>query len=188
MKIISLDDLKEFLGEDAIGTSKDALLTSIIEYVSPRIESYLNRYLRKETRQQYFNAGKRLFSLSAYPIDSTTTQVAVLLDGITQTVNLDYSVWDDFGAVEFHYTPSYVEPKQILVEWVGGYAEVDGVLSVPDDIKFAALLQCSYVYRRRKDVGATSMSMPDGSVSSSGGMQLLPEVKEILGVYKRRLI
>jgi hypothetical protein len=30
--------------------------------------------------------------------------------------------------------------------------------------------------------------MPDGSVSSAGSMQLLPEVKDILGAYKRLLI
>jgi hypothetical protein len=188
LKLISLADLKAFIGEDSIGTGKDALLTAIIEYVSPRIESYLNRNLRKETRRTLFNAGKKIFALSAYPIDSSTTAVSVVLDGTTQTINSDYFVWEDRGVVEFEYTPLYTEPQQIAITWVGGYTEISDVIEVPDDIKLACVLQCSYVFRRRKDIGATSISMPDGSVSSAGSMQLLPEVKDILGAYKRLLI
>jgi hypothetical protein len=180
INLVTLAELKGFILEKT-NTDADTLLTNIISYVSKRFETYLNKPLKKELRTEYFDAGHRIYYLSTFPIDTTT--FTVTLDSIVQTINDNYYLWDDKGKLEFYITPSYIEPKQVKVEYYGGYAEDAGILNVPDDIKYACLLQCSFLYRRRKDIGLTSINLPDGSANiyTQG---LLSEVKDILNNYK----
>lgn len=189
MRLVSLTDLKVFL--EKTDTNHDSLLRMIIEHVSSWIELYLNRNLLKASRTVYRDSGKRYYYLSAYPIDEAET-LTVVHDGTTQTKDTDFFVRADDGLIEFQKAsiPSYTDPKEVVITWTGGYSasgESDTeCLNIPLTIQEAALRQCAYNFRRRKDIGISSVSMPDGSVNKNPiDSFLLPEVKDLLRVYRR---
>ncbi len=192
--LVSLATTKAFLDIDSAKTDYDSLLVTIIKHVSDRIQVFLNRKLNKEERTQYFQAGRTKYFLEAYPVDSTAS-LTVTLDDTVQTVNDDYWVWPDLGLVEFDYDTSYIEPRQLYITYTGGYlatATSIGVgstetvlLQVPDSIAYACMLQVAFVFRRRKDIGLNSVSMPDGSINTMYAADLLPEVKNILSHYRK---
>ncbi len=238
MKIISLETLKTFLEKS--DTTHDVLLGMILDQVSSRIERFLNRNLLKTERTKYFNAGRRLYYLPAYPIDLTET-LTVLYDGSEQTINDDFWVWEDQGLIEFQTSLTYNEPKQVSITWTGGYAETaisevlgtddlnyrcilghvaqvdtrpisgpdydkywekagtSGVVwvtsssyvaesslsGVPDDIRLATLLQCAFIFRKRDAIGVRGITTPDGSITSTLPLDLLPEVKTYLRDHRR---
>jgi hypothetical protein len=196
--LVDVNEVKTFLEIDESITTFDTLLANFIKYVSNRIEIYLNRNLKKQERTKYFQTGKRKFFVDAYPIDSTAT-ITVVVDGETQTINDDYFVWHNEGVIEFDYKTSYIEPKNLYITWSGGYASTGTIINgtftdadlllvdIPDALKFACVLQVSYLFRRRKDYGLSSVSMPDGTVSSFGITtgDLLPDVKKILNSFRK---
>ena len=196
--LVPLATVKAFLEIDAAKTDYDSLLVTIIKYVSGRFETFLNRKLQKAERTQYFDAGRTKYFLEAFPIDSTAS-LTVTLDDTTQTVNDDYWVWPTLGLLRFDYSTSYTEPRELSVTYTGGYAITDTaigisgistvtetvLLEVPDDLAFACLLQTTFVFRRRKDIGLSSVSMPDGSINTIFAAELLPEVKRILMTYRK---
>jgi hypothetical protein len=175
MNLVTLATVKAFLEKTDV--THDDLLTSLIVQYSKRIETYCNRLFEKVSRTQKFNAGRRDYFLPAYPIDT----ISVTVDGTVQTVDSDYFVYTDEGWVEFYSAPGYTEPQQVSITWVGGYAVAD----IPQDLQYAAMKQVAYVFRRRKDIGISSVSLPDGSMSISTPDDLLPEVKQILKSFKK---
>jgi hypothetical protein len=249
MKIVSLPMLKDYL--EKTDTAQDSLLSMLIDQTSKRVETYLNRQLVKLARTQYFDAGRKLYFLSAYPIDLTAPFV-VTYNGTTYTRNTDYFVWDNESYVEFSWTPTYWQPRQISITWTGGYvespiAEVTGtdgliyrciashiaagdnkpitgpdyesywtlagstggswvsgelycdhsyLLGAPDDLASAVMMQCAYVFRKRKESGLASLSYPDGSKSwfdsgssyrpiGRGVTSFLPEGEGVLKSYRK---
>ena len=189
MRLISLTDLKSFL--EKTDTVNDQLLSGIIERVSSVIEKYLNRYLLKATRTVSRNAGRRYYYLPAYPIDEVAI-LTVTYAGVAQTKDTQFFVRAVDGLIEFQQNsiPVYTNPKEVVINWTGGYAasgESDTeCLDVDDDLKEAALRQSAYNFRRRRDIGVSSVSMPDGSISKSPiDSFLLPEVKGLLVNYRR---
>jgi hypothetical protein len=179
MLLATLDDVKTFL--EKTDTTHDDLLELIITKVSARIELYLNRNLEKTERTQYFDAGRRIYSLPAIPIDLTAT-LTVTVDDEVQDINDDYFVWESEGLIEFYTAPDRTQPKQVKIVWSGGYTST----TVPEDIQYAAILQSAFVFRRRKDIGVNSLSTPDGSLSVNAPIDLLPEVKSILKSLRRK--
>lgn len=192
MLLVSVDDVKTFLEKSDTDTAHDALIGLIIEYVSSRIEEFLNRNLSKEYRTSTFDAKRKKFYLSAYPIE-VGSSVTVTLDTDEQTEDEDFFVWYDKGLIEFAFEPAYIEPKQISISWIGGYAVTtvsvasvskNILVDIPDGIKFAALLQTVFTYRTRLHVGESSIVYPQGSMNTFLG-DLLPEVKSILLMYRK---
>ena len=179
MLLASLTNLKLFLEITAV--THDTLLTLLLTQISQRVETYLNRNMEKLARTQYFNAGRKYYFLPAYPIDESVT-LTVVLDGNTQTKDDDYYVWADKGLIEFETVPTYNEPKQLAITWTGGY--VDNA-TIPADIQMATIMQTAFIFRRRKDIGLSSISLPDGSISVNAPTELLPEVKAILKSHRR---
>jgi hypothetical protein len=49
----------------------------------------------------------------------------------------------------------------------------------------AVIMQTAFIFRRRKDIGLSSISLPDGSISVVAPTELLPEVKAVLKEYRR---
>jgi len=180
MLLASLDDVKSFL--EMSDTTYDDLLTIILTGVSARIETFLNRDLYKEERTRYFNAGRRIFYLPAYPIDLTAT-LSVWFDDDLQDLDDDYFVWETEGLIEFYVAPLYSEPKEIKITWTGGYSLT---ADLPTDLRYATMLQTALVFRKRKNIGTSSMTLPDGSQSMVVTEALLPEVREILKTFRRK--
>jgi len=199
MRLVSLTNLKLFL--EKVDTNHDSLLRIIIEQVSASIEAFLNRYLLKAARTVNRNAGHRYYYLPAYPIDEAEP-LTVVVNGVTQAKNSSYYVRAEDGLIEFHKLsiPIYDDPNDVVITWTGGYVasgESDTeCLNVPSLIQDAALRQCAYNFRRRKDIGVATVSMPDGSINKNPpwlgrGVKpsldefLLPEVKGLLKKYRR---
>jgi hypothetical protein len=196
--LVPLSTVKSFLDIDTEKTDYDSLLVTIIKYVSSRFETFLNRKLQKQERTQYFEAGRSKYFLEAFPVDSSAS-ITVVLDDDTQTINDDYWLWPELGIIHFDSATSYIEPRELYVTYTGGYAATDTsvgitgistitetvLLGVPDDVSFACLLQTAFVFRRRKDIGLSSVSMPDGAINTIFAADLLPEVKKILLNYRK---
>jgi hypothetical protein len=190
IQLVSLSNVKAFL--EVSGTEFDALLNILIGYVSDRIQTFLNRGLQKVERTEYFEAGRRKYYLQGYPVDSTVT-ITVTLDDNAQTVDSDYFLWGDEGLIELYVKSLYIEPKQLSVTYTGGYNASETVignkttycLTVPDAIEYATMLQIAFVFKRRRDIGLSSTSMPDGSIATFYSGDLLPEVKNILRMYRK---
>jgi hypothetical protein len=190
----SRDSYKLFLTDG--GTSElNALQEQILIWTSARVQRYLNRKLKEAERTVIMNTdmGGRIYSLPAYPINPAHT-VTVSVYDTPQIENSDYWVHYEKGLLEFHVAPVYVQPKGLSVTYTGGYtwSDVEGVLStitfvdVPQEVQMACVLQSSYLFQKRKSLGISSISMPDGSVTTGNTIpELLPEVKNILKSFRR---
>lgn len=179
MRLASLDDLKLFL--EIIKTDHDPLLVMLLDSVSVRIERFLNRNLEKLQRVEYFNPGKRRYFLSSFPVDLTAA-FTITCEAVAKTKDTDYWVWSDSGIVEFLSTPIASNPRSIVVTYTGGYATT---ADLPDSLRFAVVMQTAFMFRRRKDLGLSSVSLPDGSLSVNNPTKLLPEVIDILRSYRK---
>ncbi len=204
IQLTSLNNAKLFLGiVDAAGdvdtakTVHDGLITLIIQQVSARIETYLDRLLKAEERTVYYDSGPDTFFLQAYPIDIEET-FTVTLDGVAQVLTTDdidgdFNLYAVEGKIFFPCGTGGISPQALKIVYTGGYAEDPiaegedtGVLAVPDDLARACLMQVMFDFRRRNDLGLSSVSMPDGSVSvAQGPSGLLPEVRYILKSFRR---
>lgn len=186
MRIITLDNLKKFL-EKLPQPKQDALLVQIIEQQSQRFETFLRRKLKAEERTEFFDGGEKSYWLPAFPIDEgQTLTVTRTTDNFVFVKDTDYFVRADEGLIEFANKIPRGLPKLLSITWTGGYTENanTNVIEVPDDLQHACILQCIFVYRRRKDIGLSSVSNPDGNISVMTPVQLLPEVRAILDNYK----
>jgi len=211
IQLVSLNDVKLFLGMvdaagnvDTANVTHDLLITQFIKQVSARIETYLDRLLTKEERTVYFDSGPSIFFLHAYPVDTDET-FTITLNGVEQIcatdgIDGDFFLYADEGKIVFPCGTGIATPQALKVIWTGGYAEIQtakeegteegtGVLAVPDDLARACIMQSVYDFRRRNDLGLSSVSMPDGSISvAQGPSGLLSEVRYILNESYRRLV
>lgn len=185
MKLITLAEIKIFLEKaDSANNVHDSLLSLFIEKVSKRIETYLNRKLTKAVYTEYFNGGKKRYCLSAAPVSNTPTPV-VVLENSTLVENSNYYIWYEEGILEFVIPTPPSVPKTLKCVYTGGYATdlTSGVLRVPDDIKYACLLQVAADFRHRDNLGLQSISLPNGSIAIAT-TELLPAVRQILKQYR----
>ncbi len=196
MKLITVDGLKAFaeIRDTSVGTA--TLLDIIVTSVSARIQTYLNRNLTLANYTEHFNAGygRKKFYVSAYPIVIDNDRPFILTDnGSQMTLNSDFFLREDEGLIEMNTAPVFIVPNQIKVVYYGGYPIIDdstslndGTLAVPDDIKLAVYMQCSYMYKRRNDLGLTSINIGGGgfSIAKMPAVELLPEVKSILRNFR----
>lgn len=179
MLLATLTDLKDFL--NITNTDSDAILTDLLTKVSKRVETWLNRLIEKSARSKYYDAGRRLYYLPAYPID-TSASLTVYWQDQLQTVNSDYWIWDEEGMIEMYTLYEKTEPREILIGWTGGYSTV---ASLPEDMQLGVVMQTAFIFKSKKNIGISSISLPDGSMSMNTPLQLLPEVKDILRPYRR---
>jgi hypothetical protein len=238
MKIISILDLKVFLEKTDI--IQDSLLGTVIDTASAQIQTYLNRKLKKQTLTEVFDAGRKLYFLSAYPVDTLQT-LTVTYKGITQTLDSDFFLWPEIGQIEFNNETIRINPREISIAYTGGYTEnaisevigsdtknyrcilshasladnmpVTGpnystywteagssgvawasgtnylnhavLTGIEEDFRLGVLMQCSFFFRRRNQIGVNSITTPDGSFQMNAPVTLLKEVKDILRTYRR---
>lgn len=182
MRLITLTEIKIFL--EKADTAHDSLLSLFIEKVSKRIETYLNRKFTKASYTEYFNCGKRRYFLSAVPVSDNPPPLVTHLNS-TLTENSDYYIWYDEGIIEFTSPVLSLIPKSLKCVYTGGYASdaTSDVLKVPDDIKYACILQVAADFRNRDNLGLQSINLPNGSMAIAAN-ELLPSVKQILKQYR----
>jgi len=186
MRLATVSDLKTFLEkEDSV---HDVLLGMIIEAVSSSFETYTNRKFEKQSRTEYFDTGGKIFRVRAFPIDSSISTV-VIVDTITAVIDDDYYIHFDKGYIEFigDTAPGIgLGPRQVSITYTGGFgwSVGSGRVDAPTDLSFACLLQAAFIYKNRRNLGAVSISLPDGSISSNVQGEFLPQVQSVLDRYK----
>jgi len=183
MKLCSIADIKLLL--DKVDSEHDSLLDRMVEFVSSVLEGAMNgRLLKKEQRIKYFNPGGRIYLLPAFPIDQTST-LEVIFDEQSLIKNDDFFVYEDDGIIEFPVDNPFTEPKDVKITWTGGFTESTGtgILDVPSDLEFACMLQTSFMFRRRKDLGTSYILMPDGAASIPVKEGLLSQVRDVVDRY-----
>jgi hypothetical protein len=182
IQLTTVSDVKLFIGKGDV--TDDALILKIINWVSSEFEQYLKLPLEQGYRTEYFNCDVRNYLIASYPIDKTAT-ITVTMAGTTLKKNTEFFVWEEEGRIELFMSPYYSYPKDLVITYLGGYTTGgDGTLNVPDDLKYACVLQTSFVYKRRKDIGLSSLSLPDGAISTMSPADLLPDVRKILNKYR----
>lgn len=184
VRFITVADVKTYLDGKSDSTD-DALLDMLVAAVSARVESFLSRNMVAASRTQKFNGGARRYVLDAYPIAASPAPV-VTVDGLTMTVDLDYWVHPEQGYIEFLVAPAATKPRIVSITWTGGYAQdaTSKLVDVPEDIKLAVMLQVAFMFKRRKELGLESVTMPNGTINTTSTAKLLQEVERILRAYR----
>jgi hypothetical protein len=189
MDLTTLAEVKEYLQTTGspIGTDFDSLIESIIiPSVSQMIEKYCSRTFGEATYVEYHDGGGDFVFVKNPPIVS-----------ITSIYEDDEWEWDSTHLVPATDYVSFITSigyksgkwpyavRSIKITYIGGYVYTAsaGHTTLPDDIKYAALLQVAYSFKRRKDVGLQSVSYPDGSIQKFDVGPLLGEVKGYLAPY-----
>jgi hypothetical protein len=85
-----------------------------------------------------------------------------------------------------NWTAYWAQEGEDGVAWVLGTTYTSSTF--PRGLKRALIMQLSYNFRRRKDIGLTSMSYPNGSVGKFSSDRWLAEVMDVLNNYRRTYI
>lgn len=185
--LISTSDAKTFLGIATTDTSKDALLTDLVAYVSAAIRKYCARDFSSATATEDFDGGVDALILSNLPVTSIVT-------------------FEDREDGTTYCTPLYGEsnslPPLLRLDgasgllrksdgaWGTGYLRwrvtyIAGDSAVPDDVALAACKLTADLYFR-PDRSINSESFGDYSYTRRQGLTdpAIPEdVKELLDPY-----
>lgn len=168
------------------------LLGDIVTATSARVEEYLGRDAQVASRTEFFDSEPSLFRivLSAYPVTSVAGiwyDPVRAYDSSSQIAASEYAVDTDRGFVSFDRMTFVVAPRGIKITYTAGMASnTAGFVTAYPAIAHAVDLQAASLIQRRLSLGATSTSAGGGSKSYVGGYDMLPEVKAILDLYRRR--
>jgi len=172
-------------------TSWDDYLTGVIAEVSSTIEGYIGHPILNETVTEVRNVENQegVFWLRRRPVTSITSvetrvNVSTAWADATTLTSTSY----DFDASNGKLVVTSTMPMGALtmrVIYVAGFATtLANLISNYHDIVSAAERQVSYVYRRRNDPGAASISIGGQSMAHVKAVDLLDSVKATLRKYR----
>ena len=183
--LVRLDEAKFYIGK---ATDEDTgILDMFIDSVSARFNTYTDRTLATATynNAEFDGNGKQVFYLPNWPI---TGNMAIYEDDILLTAgnDNDYLCYNNQGMLYRVNKTWYYGPKELKITYTAGYTCLSGNITLPPEIRLAALKQIAFEFGRyqRKDLGLDSVSYPDGSIARTQS-GLLKEVEEVLDGYRR---
>jgi hypothetical protein len=190
--LVKLQDLKNWL--EITGSGSDALLTQLATGLGAEADLFCRRKLEKQTKTELFDpVGQSLF-VAAYPIIAITS-IKESLDQDWENVEAltagdDYVIYADRGQIARKWTVWLPGRQTVQVVYSGGYVDPvttpgTGEQAVPADLQRAILMQARYEWQRKDRVGATRITMQDGSAAFEQPIDLLPTVKQVLERYRR---
>jgi len=192
--ILTLAEMKAELGID--DTDDDAVLTEWMEGLQKRFDAYCERtLLYSASVTEYHDGGERWLLLDRYPVESISS---IIIDQDREwdsedalTEDEDYVLNADrgriaYGTGEYLWTAGF---QNIRVVYAGGYVACDGSptgsqVAMPYDLRLAMRLQVGFLWRNRRNLGAQAVS-GQGVTVNLAPVRLLPEVREILTLYRR---
>jgi len=194
-QVCTLEDVKSRLGISS--TDHDTVIARIIAGTGKIFDSYCQRTLlltAADVTEFYTGAGLYLH-LRRSPIISITSIKEAIdydFDSADELVeNDDYRIMN--GGVNgilcriYACWPSTPDATQVIYR--GGFAAADAVLgegetALPDDIREAAIEQACLFFKRKDDLGLSSVSFEGGSIQKFNNMELFPFVRDTLDLYK----
>ena len=183
LRLVPIEDVKTWLG--FTHTDDDVSLELLIRTLSARIEKFLARDLLKEAKVEVLDVGPRqqVFRLKAFPIDTSKTftvknDPAQEWTDTTEESSDTYIVAPNYGRLQFKFSSLIDGPQALQVSYTGGLAA--DTRSVPDDIQTATKMFIGEVWRRRKELSATSEGIGGFSVSMQKAVSMPQIVQEIL--------
>jgi len=199
-RICTIAQVKQRLGLTGTATDSDidATIAGIITGFEALAETFCERKLFRPdaaVTEYYAGCGEKL-RLFYYPIISITSIKESLdydfdnTDALT--VNDDYRIANGGknGIIQRLYSWWLDIEDSIQVVYKGAYTPVGetlgtGETALPADLTEAAIMQCSFIYKRRDDIGLTAVSYDGSSIQKFSAMDFLPLVKDILQKYRR---
>ena len=184
MDLTTLASVKRILeaNPDTWEASWDDLLAYLITAVSKAFETFCGREFEARERVEVHDGGGRFLFLGVLPV----TSIAGIKisdtwdwDAVTPEDPSEYAFEAGTGMVNFRSFIWPCGPQGVQVTYTGGYE------TIPADLEKATAVQVAYEFRRRKDLGLTRVSFPDGTVQKMADW-LLPEVKAVLSAYRLR--
>lgn len=176
-------DLKALL--ELPDASHDAVVTLIADSVLEDADDFMGiRFQRNENVSEYFDGGKRTYCLAYANVSNVVVYIDEEEYGQTlQGENETYTVYPERGLIKFVSTV-VVGPRIVQVTYKGGYLDVD----YPKNVRMKLLKQAAYEFRRRRDMGLSAVSYPEGTVNKFSVDEWLDDVRRVLVRHKRFMI
>ena len=197
-QLCTIADIKDRLGIGVSNIEYDALINRIILGVEEIFNSETGRTLlmTSDDVTEYYTGGCPYLQLERYPVISITSIKESALytfgDESALTADTDYRLakegkngiiyrlgykWSDFeDAIQIIYRAGYCGADE--TPGVGEHA-------LPANLREAAIMQVSFIFKRRNDIGLSSVSAEGGAINVFSSMDLLPLVEETLKKYRR---
>ena len=195
-RICTLTDVKDRLG--LTDTEYDTMINRLIAGLETIFENYTRRKLLVSAVDvtEYFSGCGSLLLLNRWPVVSITSVKLAYdydfdsADALVENTELRQVAAGKNGIIH-RINMSWPEnPDTIQVIYRGGYCSAgqtpgEGEFALPADLREAAIEQASFLFKRKDDIGLSSVSAEGGSISKFSAMDLLPMVKKILDNYKK---
>ena len=185
--LTQLSTLKSRLGLEAIDTTDDVLLTSLIRQVSARFAAECNRVFDYGTGLTFeFWANQTQLVVDRPPIESVA-QFELKnseAEGWLLQSDVDYLLWPEKTVIELAL-PLGAAGQLGRVTYSGGYVlpgatPTGSQIALPDDLDLACAEQAAYWYQRRSQLGLVSVSSGGNLVQQFQKGDLLPQVEAVL--------
>lgn len=189
MKLYSLAEVRAYLELADSELAWNDWLTRQADAMGERLQEYLRRQLSYQAgKVEYFHAPNKTLFLKAYPVTAVTS---IVIEE-EETIGTDYYRVDlARGVIYFKSWLYYDEsPRAVAVTYTGGYPYsvvvglTDVLTGLPISIKEGALMQAASEFKRRKELGLASFTMPDGSITKIAD-SWLPTVVSMLSPHRR---
>lgn len=197
MSLCKTADIKARIAIAAADTAYDALIDQIRKGFDAAADKHTGRVLTQPAAAvtEYYTPDNEIFQLVRYPVIAITSikeSYVYDFDSATAlTANSDYRLMGGGkGLLLRLYGPWCDQPDGVQVVYRGGFAEPDAVLgtgetALPEDLREAAIEQCSFLFKRKDDIGLSGVSFEGGNFSKFSAVKLLPSVEAVLNSYKR---
>jgi len=209
MSLILLEDAKDELDMPDDDASSDKKLQHYIDGMISEAEGYMDAKIEGVTDEvAYFDGGKSYLMLPHLNISNVSVweDLSRTFDSSTLIDPSEYQVYTERGILRignpkdigsggiawmdrywddtfFEGCRAFLRGRLVIkVKYDGGY-DSD---TINGSLKMALLKQISYRFRRRKDLGLSTVTYPDGSISKMADIkQFLLEVQAVLDKFKR---
>lgn len=179
--LITLDEVKKFIGMEGGTSDTDDLLEDLINRVSALFESYIDRSILVRDYTEYSD-GKGLSVL--FPHQYPVTTISGIWDDYDWEWNDDDLIdSDNYRIVE----DSYIVFKTVTLSNYSQNIKIiytAGYTTTPLDLVQSCITEVSRMYKNKNQVDVTAITLSDGTVSFSS-KDLLPLTITTLNKYKR---
>jgi hypothetical protein len=192
--ICTLADVKDRLG---LNDEFDTVITRIITSIEGIFNTETRRTLivTEEDVTDYFTPKGNYIQLERYPVvNITSIKYATDYDfaiADAMVVDEDYRLMKQ-GKNGIIYFPYGIAgpPDSLQIIHRGGFCSAGqspgvGEFAMDSGLRELAIQQSSFIFKRKDDIGLSSVSSQGGSISKFSDMELLPMVKVILDDYRR---